>query len=335
MAVVSTKKWVNGVSPEDLISDVAVRTLRGRLSAVQAYLPLAAEKSDEDIEHVHQLRVWTRRAAAALQLYEELMPRRRLAWLKKQLKRIRRAANEARDCDVLAERLKKQRSNWKAWLWLEAVHVERAAAQEAIVAVSDRLERDNRFSRRIDKLLERARSRARERAAFAAPRFGDWAHERLKPFVDQFFASAPLESIDESSLHQFRIRGKELRYAMELLAAVFPEEFRSDLYPAIEKIQDRLGQINDMAAAKARLCRKIETTEDPREANQFEQLLEVEQAQLNRSIAQFHEWCTPRLLEKLRAGFERMFYDTAPEPLQPPPNGPQHPDRVVSLLHHD
>src|SRR5688572_28787502 len=100
------EKWVEGVSPDDRTCDVAVRSLRGRLRAVLHYLPLAADKAQEDVEHVHQLRVWTRRATAALVLYQELLPRRRFAWMKKQLRRVRQAANEARDCDVLLARLK-------------------------------------------------------------------------------------------------------------------------------------------------------------------------------------------------------------------------------------
>ena len=44
-------------------------------------------------------------ATAALRLYDDLLPRRWCLWLQKQLKRVRRAANNARDCDVLIERL--------------------------------------------------------------------------------------------------------------------------------------------------------------------------------------------------------------------------------------
>lgn len=102
-----TEKWVEGIAPEERVGEVASRTLQGRLGAVLHYLPLAAEKADEDLEHVHQLRVWARRATAALRLYQDLLPRRRLCWMRKQLKRVRRAANGARDCDVLLERLKK------------------------------------------------------------------------------------------------------------------------------------------------------------------------------------------------------------------------------------
>src|SRR5262245_29676581 len=101
-------KWIDGVSPDDRTIDVAVYSLQNRFAAVVHYLTRAA-KTPNDIESVHQLRVWTRRATAALRLYEDFLPRRRSAWMGKQLKRIRRAAGQARDCDVLIQRLKKRR----------------------------------------------------------------------------------------------------------------------------------------------------------------------------------------------------------------------------------
>jgi hypothetical protein len=80
----ATEKWIEGVAAGDRTGDVALRALRIRLGAVLELLPLAAEKAEEDTEHIHQLRVWTRRAVAALELYEDLLPRRRTSWMKKQ-----------------------------------------------------------------------------------------------------------------------------------------------------------------------------------------------------------------------------------------------------------
>ena len=71
-----TEKWIEGVSPGDRTSDVAMRTLQSRLGAVLRSLPLAAEKAEEDLEYVHELRVGMRRATAALRLYEDWMPPR-------------------------------------------------------------------------------------------------------------------------------------------------------------------------------------------------------------------------------------------------------------------
>ena len=182
-----TEKWVQGLSPADRTIDVAVRTLESRLGAVLYYLPLAAKRADEDAEYVHQLRVWTRRATAALRPYEDLLPRRRCSWLKKQLKRVRRAANNARDCDALVERLSKEQSGRGEKRWLEATQAEPAEAQKAVVAVYERLCHDDRFPRRIDKLLERVRSRGEEKAASEIDRFGVWARTRLRPIIERFF----------------------------------------------------------------------------------------------------------------------------------------------------
>src|SRR5271168_1372640 len=98
-------KWVYNVSPDDRTSDVAARTLRVRLNAVRYYLDLAADCPD-DIEHVHELRVWSRRAAAALRLYHDLLPSHCARWIGKQMRRLRRAASTARDFDVLTQRLR-------------------------------------------------------------------------------------------------------------------------------------------------------------------------------------------------------------------------------------
>src|SRR5512144_1897709 len=124
-------RWTPDVLPDDRTVDVAVRTMRNRLDAVLHYLTLAAETEDKDGEHVHQLRVWSRRAVAALDLYRDWMPRRRRKWVRKHLKQIRRAAGGTRDCDVLIQRLQRKRSTPGRRRWLESLSTERAEAQRA------------------------------------------------------------------------------------------------------------------------------------------------------------------------------------------------------------
>jgi hypothetical protein len=112
--------------------------LQARLAVVLHYLPLAAEKAEEEVEYVHLLRVWTRRAAAALKLYASLLPRRRRAWIKKQLKRLRCAATDARDCDVLVRRLAEDHTHPEAESWADKVRAQRAEAQKPILAINER-----------------------------------------------------------------------------------------------------------------------------------------------------------------------------------------------------
>lgn len=301
-----TEKWLLDLPPDTSIHTAAVRTLEDRLGAVQYYLPLAAEKAEEDVEHVHHLRVWTRRATAALGLYQEVIPHRRFRWLKKQLRRIRRAANDARDSDVLIQRLNQKTPDHETRMWLKAGNAERKDAQRAIVAVHDRLRRDDRFARRIGKLLERVASRGNEQGQ-QVQRFGNWARKQLRGVVQEWFAAIPADPTDAAALHHFRICGKQLRDVIEVLAAVFPDRLRNDLYPVIEKMQDELGDINDLATAQVKLRDKIKQASEPAEASDWHRLLTAEQAQLAQARQRFWEWCTTGMLKELRVGFEALL----------------------------
>jgi CHAD domain-containing protein len=173
-------KWVAGIRPDDGPVDAAGLTLRHRLEAVQHFLPLAAYEADQDVEYVHQLRVWSRRAAAALNLYLEFLPRRRATWVKKQLKRIRRAANDVRNCDVQIMRLNQDASD-QAACWIEKLRAERAEAQKPLRGICEKLEDSDRFQRRCRKLLERVRIRAKETGSSPSVRFADWARTGFQP----------------------------------------------------------------------------------------------------------------------------------------------------------
>ena len=97
-------KWVEVKSPQEPVADVAGRALRDRLQLVWRYLHRASQGASTDTENVHQLRVSTRRTVAAIEIFANLLPRRRKHWMAKQVKRIRRAAGTARDLDVMLAR---------------------------------------------------------------------------------------------------------------------------------------------------------------------------------------------------------------------------------------
>ena len=310
-------KFILDVLPDESTVDVAARTLHNRLRTVLHYLVLAAREKDPDGEHIHQLRVWSRRAIAALDLYRSLLPRHRREWMRKRLKRVRRMAGDARDCDVLVQRLNAKRSTKSRKRWLESLSIERAEQQRAIVASHERLTRDDHLARRIDALLARVRDDGDERYDRVPTPFVDWARAHLPITLEEFFAAVPIDHTDAAALHRFRIRGKQLRYAMELLAGAFPEQFRTILYPTVEALQERLGEINDLATAKARLQDKIATADGAADVAAWRRLLAQERAQLDRAQCAFCEWCTPAMLSELRQGFEALLCEppaTSPEP---------------------
>ncbi len=100
-----SSKWIKGTEPNQPVSEVATRALNERLKRVWYYAKLAAKKPEENIEHVHQLRVSTRRARAAVQICGYMWQRRRARWLIKTLRGLRHAAGNALDLVVLGERL--------------------------------------------------------------------------------------------------------------------------------------------------------------------------------------------------------------------------------------
>ncbi len=232
--------------------------------------------------------------------------RRHFSWMKKQLKRVRRAANGARDCDILIERLKKESASRGNRRWRKTLCAERQEAQQAISAVYDRLEHDQRFAKRLEMLLERVRARGEAKNGAVTSCFGKWARERLRPAVEAFFAAVPADHTDARALHIFRIRGKDLRYSMEALAGAFTDEFRTQLYPAVESMQERLGEVNDLATAQEKLSRKIDQMAKS-EKKSWRKLLTDKHAQTESAIRLFWQWCTPQMLEELRARFDALL----------------------------
>jgi CHAD domain-containing protein len=299
MAFAPLEKWIADAGENDRVVDVAARTLQARLEAVELYLGRAAE-AGHDVEGVHQLRVWTRRASAALSLYADLLPRRRTARLKKMLRGIRRTAGEARDCDIVSQRLVRDAETGNEPDWTRQFRAQRDAAQESLSELREHLQRKDRFERRVAKLLARIRS-PQEHAAH----FKEWAKSSLRPIVDRFFAAGA--SVDsDKALHRFRIRGKKLRYAMELLAAAFPPAFRQELYPVVEQLQDHLGEVSDLVIVLERLTQSGHGRADKEKRKVFQ----GQEQNLAQARDAFRAWWTPERRAALRTGFARMLEST-------------------------
>src|SRR5262245_53297140 len=93
-------KWIEGLEPGMAVADATRRVLAERFEIVCRYLPLAMHQPDADSEHVHRLRVGTRRAGAALRIFRAWLPDRARRRARRALRDLRRAAGDARDWDV-------------------------------------------------------------------------------------------------------------------------------------------------------------------------------------------------------------------------------------------
>src|SRR5262249_49734367 len=82
----------------------------------------------------------------------------------------------------------------------------------------------------------------------------DLARPLLCGLLHELEEAANRDLDDYTHLHQVRIIGKRLRYAMEVFADCFGPAFREQLYPAIEEMQEILGRANDSHVALQRLA---------------------------------------------------------------------------------
>ena len=238
-------KWIAGVSPDQPICEVAGRVLDARLKVVCQILPLAAEKSDEDFEHVHQLRISVRRAVEAVRVFSALIAEAEADALRDRLRRIRLAADAARNWDVLCKRFG-HGANVPAQI-TEQAKARRREAQGPIVAICREIELDA-CQEKIGKLVQEIESQCHGKGK---RRFGRQAPQYLVPVVKKFFKAAESDLATDASLHALRLRAKKLRYTMEIVAVAFDSGFRKNLYPQVTRYQDLLGTVNDHATAKS------------------------------------------------------------------------------------
>jgi CHAD domain-containing protein len=135
--------------------------------------------------------------------------------------------------------------------------------------------------------------------------FGSWAAGQLTEVSDEFFEAAPNESADVADLHRFRIRGKALRYSMELLGSAFDNELRETHYRTIEELQERLGAINDHVTACDRLRNWAADTSDEELREMLCRFAEHEVARLTAELATWREWWSNDRIEQIRQGLAR------------------------------
>lgn len=288
-------KWLPDVSSDDRTADVAARALANRLDAVRRYLKRVTRTADA--EDAHQLRVWARRADAALRLYADLLPPKAVRWFGKWLRHLRKAAGRVRDSDVLARRVAGPDDHRPIQL-----RADRRRGIKKVRRLAGQLVGGRRLRRKTRKLL----ARIGEKLA-GAERFGDRARASLRPRVGAFFAACPPPGADDAALHRFRIRGKELRYALELLAGAFPPAFRDELYPVVATLQERLGLVNDLATAQRRLQKWLDETGDPATVSHLYRRSAAIGEELVQARVEYHRWWTPELRDALRRRLDEFL----------------------------
>lgn len=242
----SDGKWIPDLTPDMPVVDAARTVLAARFGVVRHFLPLAAESPWADAEHVHQLRVGTRRTGAALRVFADCLPKKPLKAAKKALRAIRQAAGGARDWDVFLESLASAKAlntaaGKPALDFLRGYGFgERTAAQQPLETAAE------------DDGPDFEAASADALAGATAPddgpdTFGELAFAQLGELLAAFDLAVGENPTEPAALHELRILAKQVRYAMELFAGCFAPPLKDDLYPAVEAVQEILGGIQDAA----------------------------------------------------------------------------------------
>lgn len=250
-------------SPRTLTSQTlaweAARALLGlRLDSVEDRIEEAIERGGHEPRAVHQMRVATRRASAALRVFEPLLHERLVRRTRKVLRAIRRAGEEARRCDV------------QAALLGESLNATSGAVAEACAFAIGRLASERRRSERaIGRLPSRDVPRDIRRARKAtlaqleegaeakrsSESLGDLAVRSLPRILEGVRTSAASDLTNMEHVHALRLAGKRLRYDLEILAPGAQRE--GDLEEptaALTRMQNRLGSVNDLCDLVERLA---------------------------------------------------------------------------------
>lgn len=281
-------KWIAGLKAGTPLAEAARRTLRVRLGTVGEFLECALTKPEHDSEYVHQLRVGTRRAVAALELFAACVPHGTYRRARKRLRRLRRAAGTARDWDVF---LAARRSRAGRGLLSTFALGQRAAAQQTLQAAAEQFPFGfDQFAQELVALIDEPHHTNRQLA------LRDLAKRLLSDLAQQFHDALTQTDAGHEQLHRVRIVGKALRYTTEIVGNAFASRLREQVYPAVETLQDILGRVNDARVALRNL-EELQRWLDSSARVAWKKLraeardeVEYYQSRLPRDVRQFQRW---------------------------------------------
>jgi inorganic triphosphatase YgiF len=211
-----------------------------------------------DPEGVHQMRVGLRRLRAAISLFAALLHDPQTVTIKAELKWLAGELGPAREFEVLVQRVSPMKRRSRRWRGMPSLSHEIAEQRDAALKRAQDAVKSARFRSLTFDLTAWLQTGqwsnpqddlVRDRgdlpiAAYAAEQLTRrWRKVRKK--------GKDLAKLDPRSRHKLRIQTKKLRYAAEFFASLFSNKRmvkrRKRLLAALERLQDGLGDLNDIA----------------------------------------------------------------------------------------
>lgn len=212
-------------------------------------------RSGDDPEHVHKMRVATRRMRAAWRVFDGAYrpkPQKRYV---RELREVASTLGGVRDMDVQLEDLARYAKGLEPEAaadlapLADAWRTRRDSAREDLLALLD----SKAYRRFVDDYLTFVSTPGADAAdddASRPTRVRDTAAGRIWQAYEQVRAhEAGLPWADVPALHALRIDGKRLRYTLESFREVLPARQTDELLAVVTRMQDHLGLLNDADVA--------------------------------------------------------------------------------------
>jgi CHAD domain-containing protein len=240
--------------PDPLTCSFGARQIETYLTAFNREIEGA--RAAEDIEPIHQLRVYSRRLRSTLPLFKACLPRKSSDRWIKQIKKITASLGLARDTDVQIEFLKNFRQSlpekkFEAGIdrLILRLSQKREKLQRKVVKSLDKLE-DSGTIPEIKEFLQtrfpEKQEEDHEPAAYPLNLY-HLAYEALLRTWESFISYEEIIPLREKvkELHEMRIAAKSLRYTIEVFAPIYKSKLKAP-YLAIRASQEMLGRIHDL-----------------------------------------------------------------------------------------
>ncbi len=240
-----------GYGPFDSIDEVGRAICRAQLETIRSYEP--GTLVGLDTEHLHKMRVATRRLRAALNTFSSMLDARNGDFLQRNFKWLAAVLGDVRDLDVHQLDVPRWRHelgsvSGDGWEKLaEALHARWLITRANLLRAMT--------TRRYQRLLERAeeafaKAPQRRRGHPALEPVGGLAAAAVRKRARQFRRAikACQRTDDPEAVHQLRIIGKKLRYTGEFFKPLFSERFTRGI-KRLSAFQDELGLFQDSCVA--------------------------------------------------------------------------------------
>ena len=225
---------------------------------------VAGIKADIDTEFLHDFRVAIRRTRSALSQIKGVFPKEIRNQFKSDFSVLQKASNHLRDLDVYLLNKQKYQQMLPEHLrpglepLFKHVQTERSAEHKNLVKVisaNSSTKLVEYWDTFLNSAEEQPEAKNSQKPIFnLARKFIFKAYSLVIDAGNKITNDSPT-----SELHRLRIECKKLRYLLEFFASLFPDEEISLLIRQLKKLQDNLGDFNDLSVQQKSLKKYLET----------------------------------------------------------------------------